>query len=116
MSRADFIRTATPDLIATVRLYSSAEGGRTQPVAPGFGCLCTSAKSLAVGGYDALPLLRDLLFPGETRRIGFALLTPEAAVPAFSAAGMFYLWDGGFIGEAVVEPGSVSAPTPPPDT
>lgn len=115
MSRADFIKTATPDLIATVRLYSPEEGGRTQPVVPGFGCLCTCAKSLAVGGYDALLLLRSPLFPGETRQIGFALLTPEDAVPAFGTAGIFYLWDGRFIGEAIVKAASAATPIPPPD-
>lgn len=110
MSRVDFIRTAPPDLIATVRLYSSDEGGRVKPVAPGFGCLCTRAKSLRVEGYDALLLLRSRLFPGETRRIGFALLTPEDGVSALSTAGIFYLWDGRFIGEAVVEPASAFEP------
>jgi hypothetical protein len=54
-------------------------------------------------GYDALPLIGDeALLPGETRRLGFVFLSHEEAVPIMRAAGRFYLWEGRFVGEAVV--------------
>jgi hypothetical protein len=40
--------------------------------------------------------------PGDTRRVGFIFLSPEQAVDIFRAAGTFYLWEGGIIGEAKV--------------
>lgn len=37
MTRADFLRTAEPDLIADVRMYATADGGRKTPALPGWG-------------------------------------------------------------------------------
>lgn len=115
MSIVDFINGATPHLIADIRLYSSEEGGRTQPILPGFRCIGMCSQSPPRVGHDVLPLLFQPLAPGETRRIGFALLSPEDAIPSFTAAGRFYLWDGRFIGEAIL-PCRSTAATPPPDT
>lgn len=54
-------------------------------------------------GWDAILLLRDEpLHPGETRRIGFVFLSGVKAAERLRAAGRFYLWEGGFFGEAVV--------------
>jgi len=53
-------------------------------------------------GYDALPLIGDSpLLPGDVRRLGFYFLSSES-VPIMRQAGRFYLWEGGFIGEAVL--------------
>ncbi|WP_426263773.1 hypothetical protein [Sphingomonas sp. PWP1-2] len=103
MSRAEYLKTATPQIIAEVRMYDTANGGRTGPAFPGWGCPCMVSRMEPLVGYDALPLLGDQpLLPGETRRLGFVFLSPENAVPVMRAEKHFYLWEGGFIGEAVV--------------
>jgi len=56
-------------------------------------------------GYDGWPLLSDEpLLPEEKRRVGFVFLSPEGA-ETMKRAGHFYLWEGGFIGEADVVEG-----------
>jgi len=39
--------------------------------------------------------------PGTCRRVGFIFLSPEGA-ETMKRAGRFFLWEGGFVGEAVV--------------
>ena len=103
MSRAEFIRTATPHLIAEVSMYEVTEGGRTGPAYSGWGCPCMLSRKEPLIGYDALPLIGDKpLLPGETRRLGFAFLSHEEAVPIMRVAGRFLLWEGRFVGEAVI--------------
>jgi hypothetical protein len=68
---------------------------------PGWGCPCTVSKSPPLVGYDAWPLLREPLAPGEARRLGFVFLSSEAT-DVFRKAGTFYLWEGGFVGQAIV--------------
>jgi hypothetical protein len=54
-------------------------------------------------GRDGWPLLGDAtLAPGESRRLGFVFLSGEESASIFRQAGKFFLWEGGFIGEAVV--------------
>jgi hypothetical protein len=107
MSRADFLRTQAPHLFAEVRMFDTADGGRKGPAYPGWGCPCMLSKADPLIGYDALPFLDDgNLLPGETRRLGFYFLSHEEAVPLMRKAGQFYLWEGGFIGEATVVDGS----------
>lgn len=54
-------------------------------------------------GYDALPLIGDEpLLPGETRQLGFVFLSHDEAVPIIRAAGRFFLWEGRFVGEAII--------------
>lgn len=104
MSRAEFIKTATPQLIAEVRMYELAAGGRTSPAYPGWACSCMASQEEPLIGYDALPLIgSEPLLPGETRQLGFVFLSHEEAVPVMRAAGRFFLWDGRFVGEAVVQ-------------
>jgi hypothetical protein len=55
-------------------------------------------------GWDGRPILEAPLTPGERRRLGFVFLSGEEAANVFRNAGMFYLWEGRFIGEAVVVP------------
>lgn len=53
-------------------------------------------------GWDAWPLLGDdTLEPGDEKRLGFVFFTPQG-LATMRAAGKFYLWEGGFIGEAIV--------------
>jgi hypothetical protein len=57
--------------------------------------------------YDTWPLLGDTAIqPGESRRLGFVFLSGETAAKLFRDAGKFFLWEGGFIGEAIVVSGS----------
>ena len=104
MSRIDIQRDAEPQLVATVTLYPTADGGRRQPMMPGYLFPVTLGDTTPLHVWDALPLLRDDPFPpGETRRIGFVFLAGEEAAVELRHAGKFYLWDGRFIGEAIVE-------------
>jgi len=40
--------------------------------------------------------------PGDHRRVGFVFLSGEEAVTELRKVGRFYLWEGRFIGEAVI--------------
>ncbi len=103
MSRAEYLKTATPQLTAEVRMYEAAEGGRTGPACSGWGCLCMVSPSEPLVGYDALPFIGiKPLLPGEVRSLGFVFLSDEA-VPLIRSAGRFYLWEGRFVGEAIVQ-------------
>ena len=104
MSRAEQLRNMTPQLIADVTLYQTAEGGRRSPAFPGWGCPCCLAKETPiVAAYDGWPLLGEMAIqPGESRRLGFVFLSGEETAKLFRGVGRFFLWEGGFIGEAVV--------------
>ena len=101
--RAAWVKAQTPQLTVEMTLYPTGEGGRKTAVAPGWGCPCslsTSANSLF---YDGWPQLGDdWMNPGETRRLGFIFPFPEDAWTILKAAGKFYLWEGRYIGEALV--------------
>jgi hypothetical protein len=101
-SRAETLRTMSPQLTADVRLYATADGGRKTPAHPGWGCPCCCSTSTPVTGWDGWVILDSPLSPGETRRLGFVFLSGELAAQALRNAGNFYLWEGRFIGEAVV--------------
>ena len=101
MSRADAIREMQPQLYADVRLYPASEGGREIDALLGWSCLC-SPNNDQPSGFGGWPLLGDdPLEPESERRLGFVFLSDDAA-PALRALGKFYLWEGRFIGEAVV--------------
>lgn len=103
MSRADLLHTQTRHFIAKVRVFDTVDGGRKGPAYPGWGCPCMVSTAEPLIGYDELPFLDEgNLLPGEIRRLGFYLLSYQKAVPLMRNAGRFYLWDGGFIGEAMV--------------
>lgn len=92
----------TPDLMADVELYPTAEGGRISAALLGYGCPCFTAKDVTMGGWDARLQLGDQPFePGTKRRVGFVFLTPEGA-ETIKQAGHFFLWEGRFVGEASV--------------
>ena len=97
------MKDAPPELIADVTLYASDGGGRKGPTSSEwYGCPCMVSKDRLVG-WDCRILLRGTpLSPGETRRLGMVFLSPDKAVPILREARKFYLWEGGFVGEAVV--------------
>jgi hypothetical protein len=105
MSNAEQWQTRTPDLVADVRLYPTAEGGRRSPAPPGWGCPCFATKGDPEGGWDArLQLGGEPFHPGTERRVGFVFLYPEGAA-RMRSSGTFYLWEAGYIGEARVVQG-----------
>jgi hypothetical protein len=101
-TRAEALRSKSPQLVADVVLYPTAEGGKKLTVQPGWGCPCSCSKSKDAVFYDAWPLLDEPLSPGERRRLGFVFLGGEEAAGVLRRAGKFYLWEGRFIGEANV--------------
>jgi hypothetical protein len=102
MDRAEKLRTMQPQFVADVTLYAPERGGRNSVAYPGWGCPCMVTRTEPLVGYDAWPLLGDRpLEPGAKRRVGFVFLSEEGA-EAMRQAGTFYLWEGGFIGEAKV--------------
>src|SRR4051794_29625103 len=69
-----------PDLIADVRLYTSDEGGRTNPIRPTFRCPCAVTDDKPAMMHSAeLMMGSEPMNPGESRRVGFAFLTIEGA-------------------------------------
>jgi len=103
MSRQDFLKTATPHLIADVRMYATTKGGRQAAAMPGWGCPCMVSITEPLVGYDAWPILNDEpLQPGSTRRLGFYFLSGDAAAEVMRTSGHFFLWEGHAVGEAVV--------------
>jgi len=46
--------------------------------------------------------MKEPFCPGESKRIGFVFLSGEEAAGILRKAGKFYLWEGRFVGEAVV--------------
>jgi hypothetical protein len=102
MTRAEQLKGMAPQLMAEVTMYPSESGGRRSLAFPGWGCPCCLSKDTPIVGRDGWPLLGDEpLAPGDRRRLGFVFLSPESAA-IFKAAGSFYLWEGGFVGEAIV--------------
>ena len=84
------------------------KGGHRAPAFPGWGCPCCVSKiTPIVAAYDAWPVLGGTAIqPGESRRKGFVFLSGETAAKLFRDTGTFFLWEGGFIGEAMVVSGS----------
>jgi hypothetical protein len=110
--RAEEVLSQPPHLVANLTLYSTEEGGAKWAKMPGWGCLCCESKNSYVKGedgvsrlfgHDGWPQLKESISPGEKRRLGFVfLLSGEESTKAFRRVGKFYLWDGRFIGEAVI--------------
>lgn len=100
----EYLRTAAPQLVADLTLYPTDVGGKKLVAQLGFGCPCTVSKSPPLVAYEGWPLLSEPINPGESRRVGFVFLAGEEAAAVFSEAGVFYLWEGCSVGEAVVVP------------
>ena len=101
-TRADALRHMSPQLIADVTLYPTAEGGKKLVAQLGWGCPCMASKTPPLLGYDGWPLFDEPMVPGEHRRLGFVFMLGEEAAEVFRRAGTFYLWERRFVGEAVV--------------
>ncbi|SMF80351.1 hypothetical protein SAMN06265365_10928 [Tistlia consotensis] len=103
-ARAKAIDARTPELTVDLWLCATVDGGRTTPVAPGWGCPCR-AEGPGASFWDGFPILGErAMAPGERRRVGFVFLSGEPAAAALRGAGRFLLWEGRVIGEAVVVP------------
>jgi hypothetical protein len=103
MSQDEIPCRIEPQLVADVRLYETAAGGRKGPILHGWGCPVMISDVPPLHGWDARLLLGDEpLYPGEARRLGFVFLSGLQAADAIRQAGRFYLWEGGFVGEATV--------------
>src|SRR5271165_340092 len=59
MGRAEQLRGMSPQLIAEVTLYATADGGRKSTAFPGWGCPCCASRQEPIVGYDGWPLLGD---------------------------------------------------------
>lgn len=92
-----------PDLIADVTLYSMEQGGLKGPTATGwFGCVCKLATDDRHGWDGRFLLHGTSMRPGETRRLGVAMLGGAEAGAALHEAGRFLLQHGRIIGEAAI--------------
>jgi hypothetical protein len=91
-----------PELIVDLKLYPTSEGGRRGPIGGSrYGCPCMLSKD-SLAGRDGWVLPEGRwIAPGERARVGMIFLSPDSAA-LFRAAGKFYLWEGGIIGEATV--------------
>jgi hypothetical protein len=100
MNRVDYLKTAKPDLVVDLELYTR---GRTLPIGLGWGCPCTIQHEQEAGwvAYDGWPLLIDgPMSPGDSRRVGYVFLMGQEAVRYFLRAEKFYLLENRIIGEA----------------
>ena len=104
MSKISYLKTATPHLWVEYTLYPMSKGGKTKSISLGDSCPCFVEKNPLSGGFDAYPLLADkIMSPSETRYLGLWFMNPKEAKPVFEKARNFYLWEGSFIGEAIVK-------------
>ena len=95
----------SPHLWVEYCLYPTNAGGKTRSISLGYSCPCFVEQNAKTSGFDAYPLLSDVvMMPGETRYVGLWFMHPDQAEPKFRQAGKFYLWDGGFVGEATIKP------------
>jgi hypothetical protein len=105
MNRADYLKTAKPDLVVDLTLYATEIGGKKFPISLGWGSPCTTQNEQGAGwvGYDGWPLLVDgPMSPGESRRVGYVFLMGQEAVRYLCSAEKFYIWEGRIVGEASV--------------
>jgi hypothetical protein len=96
------------ELIADLYLYPTDQGGKKWPMKNGHRCPCFLQKDTQ--GWDCLVLVGETpLAPGESRRVGFVFLAGEKAAAILRAAGKFHVWEGRFVGEAVVVGSPISS-------
>lgn len=111
MSRGEVIADRAPHVVADVTLYAEVDGGPPSPRRAGWACPCMISTAEPLEGVTGLPQLGEVAFAaGETRRLGF-VFPGDGAAERIREAGAFYLWEGGFIGEArVVGGGALDLP------
>lgn len=89
-----------PDIIATVELLPLEAGGRASPMpARWFGCV------MVVNGrnHDIRLRLVQPLNAGDARRVGIDFLDPDTALSHIQTGTTFGLWEGGIVGQGLVE-------------
>lgn len=91
-----------PDILATIRFYSSNDGGRRMPVTREiFTCPFKFENQL----YDCGIFLKDIgcIYPGETKTVPVKFLSPDLIKPRLKQNAKFYLWDGRDIAEGIID-------------
>ncbi len=101
MTLRDRLSNNQPDLVVDLYLYPTDAGGKTKPIMLGYGCPCSKDTS-CTEAWDGYPLLEEVMWPGERRRVGFLFLSGSKAIEAFESSKMFYLWEGRLVGEATL--------------
>jgi hypothetical protein len=111
MSRAEAIVALPPHVVADVVMYAIDEGGLASPRQAGWACPCMTSKAELLEGRTGLAQLGEAaLAAGDERRLGF-VFPGDGAAEHIREAGVFYLWEGGFVGEArVVGGGALDLP------
>jgi hypothetical protein len=102
-NRAETLKRITPELVVQLTLYPTDQGGRREPIPPGWSCPCFPTRETDVAGWDGCPMLGDdWMQPGETRIVGYAFLSGREAAEALSLNEHFYIWERRIIGEAKI--------------
>ena len=84
-------------------LYPTETGGKKLPVYDLYRPLCFVEKNKADLAYGCMITVgQPPLAPGESRRVRITFPMYPDAAKILAAAEKFYIWDGGFVGEAVV--------------
>jgi len=103
MAKYEFLRAVEPLLQVQLSLYSTEQGGKTKPISVGFACPCFPEKDQTLLAHTGYPLLDDhTMHPGESRNVGYWFMLGEEAATRFRSSGRFFLWEGRFVGEAIV--------------
>lgn len=104
MSRAEIIAAKTPDLRVRLTFYDKDKDGPKLRKSTGWGCPCfIHLNQMDPPGFDGWPQFGDTdMGAGETRDVGIVFLSGKRAADFFLQSGKFYLWEGRFIGEAVI--------------
>lgn len=92
----------TPDIIATVYFYSTAEGGRQGPTPPDeLACVFALEREC----FDCRLLLSEVgsLWPGQEASVGIKFLYWDLARPKLTPNLRFYLREGKVVAEGVIE-------------
>ncbi len=102
--RAKFFALQQPHLRAKVTLYPQADSPKSQPLLPGALIPCVAEKTTTPKAIDGAPILSDgPLQLGETREVDFFFgLSNEYAVSFLTQHDKFFLWEGGYFGEAEI--------------
>ena len=79
-----------PDVVVDLYLYAEVDGGKTHPIGMGWGCSCSTDKTLTEG-WDGYPPLDDEMLPGEHRKVGMVFLSGQTAVDALASSGHFFV-------------------------
>lgn len=94
----------SPQLRVMLTLYPAEKSARLQAIVPGWMCPCVVNKTEVPEASDGAPILKDgPMQLGETREVDFLFpLSGKDAIPVVAGTSKFYLWEGGYIGEAQV--------------